>query len=646
MQTTSEPSDLEDEIRKAMDTGRPLDLQADHPDLNAVEGSTWGQACTVSGELLAALLTTPISSEKAPPRGLRVRGARIIGIVDLEGTRVNCPLELRDCWLERPPNVMAAQFPLLRLPGCSVPGLDARSLHSDSDVELDRGFVSEGIVDLRQARIGGGLVVSHASLIGRNGMAFDGSLLSTGQGMACVELDAHGEVRLAGAHIGGPLIFNGATLSNPNGDALMADGLAVEKAAFFGDGFTALGEVRLPWARVGAQLSFDGGATLSNKGKSALMVDAIDVQGGLVCRGGFVAQGEVRMTGAQIGGGLELDGAELHNPTGISLMADWVTVKNDLSWPSGLARGGVRLRGAQISGNLNLSQTKFDRSSSEYALSADGLEVGRSALWDGIAANGEVRLAGVHVEGQFGLLGATLHPSSGWSLFAEYLTVGQAMMCSRGFSATRPVNLADARVGTYLDSLASWPKELYLNGFVYDTLMAEPEVSPRARLNWIKLDPRGYSPQPYEQLAKFYRMTGQEQAARQVMITKEWRRRSMLSPFGRLWGYLLYATVGYGYRTWLAGVWIALLLVPGTQIFNDAYSANQLVAATDNLRQQPAFHPVIYTLDLLLPIVSLGQDSAWIPHGPSERWVWLFLLMGWVLTTAVVAGLTSILKRD
>jgi hypothetical protein len=197
-----------------------------------------------------------------------------------------------------------------------------------------------------------------------------------------------------------------------------------------------------------------------------------------------------------------------------------------------------------------------------------------------------------------------------------------------------------------LDSLASWPKELYLNGFVYDTLMAEPEVSPRARLNWIKLDPRGYSPQPYEQLAKFYRMTGQEQAARQVMITKEWRRRSTLSPFGRLWGYLLYATVGYGYRTWLAGAWIALLLVPGTQIFNDAYSADQLVAATDNLRQQPAFHPVIYTLDLLLPIVSLGQDSAWIPHGPSERWVWLFLLMGWVLTTAVVAGLTSILKRD
>ena len=55
---------------------------------------------------------------------------------------------------------------------------------------------------------------------------------------------------------------------------------------------------------------------------------------------------------------------------------------------------------------------------------------------------------------------------------------------------------------------------------------------------------------------------------------------------------------------------------------------------------------MIYTLDLLLPIVSLGQDSAWIPHGPSERWVWLFLLMGWVLTTAVVAGLTSILKRD
>ena len=326
-------------------------------------------------------------------------------------------------------------------------------------------------------------------------------------------------------------------------------------------------------------------------------------------------------------------------------MADWATVENDLSWPSGLARGEVRLRGAQIGGNLNLSQTRFDRSSSEYALSADGLKVGRSALWDGIAANGEVRLAGVHVEGQFGLLGATLHPSSGWSLFAEYLTVGQAMMCSRGFSATGPVNLAEARVGTYLDNLASWPEELYLNGFVYDTLKAEPEVSPRARLNWIKLDPRGYSPQPYEQLAKFYRMTGQEQAAaghdHQGVAPAE-----HAEPLRKALGLSALRHCRIRVRTWLAGAWIALFLVLGTQIFNDAYSANQLVAAKDNPWQQPAFHPVIYTLDLLLPIVSLGQDSAWIPHGPSERWVWLFLLIGWVLTTAVVAGLTSMLKRD
>jgi hypothetical protein len=646
MRTTSEPPDLEGEIRKAMDSGRPFDLQADRPDLDAVEGSAWGQTCTVSGELLAALLTTPSSSEKAPPRGLRLRGARIIGTVDLEGAGVTCPLELRDCWLERAPNLMGARFPLLRLPGCSVPGLHARSLQCDSDLELDSGFVSEGTVDLRQARIGGGLVVSQASLVGGNGVAFDGSLLATGQGMACVELTAHGEVRLAGAHIGGPLIFNGATLSNPNGDALMADGLTVEKAAFLGDGFTALGEVRLPWARVGAQLSFDGGATLSNKGRSALMVDAIDVRGGMTCRRGFVAHGEVRMTGAQIGGGLELDGAELHNPTGTSLMADWLAVEHDLSWPDGLARGEVRLRGARVGGNLNLSQTRFDRSSSELALSADGLKVGRSALWDGIAANGEVRLAGVQIEGQFGLLGAALHPASGWSLFAEYLTVGQAMLCSRGFSATGPVNLAEARVGTYLDSRASWPKELYLNGFTYDTLTAEPEVSPRARLGWIKLDPRGYSPQPYEQLARFYRMSGQEQAARQVMITREWRRRSTLNPFGRLWGYLLYATVGYGYRTWLAGAWIAVLLVLGTRVFSDAYAADQLVAAKADPQQQPAFHPVIYTLDLLLPIVGLGQESAWVPHGPVERWVWVFLLTGWVLTTAVVAGLTGMLKRD
>lgn len=60
----------------------------------------------------------------------------------------------------------------------------------------------------------------------------------------------------------------------------------------------------------------------------------------------------------------------------------------------------------------------------------------------------------------------------------------------------------------------------------------------------------------------------------------------------------------------------------------------------------PAFHPPAYTLDVLLPILNLGQQDAWQPQGAALGWSWVLIGAGWVLTTAVVAGLTSILKRD
>lgn len=44
--------------------------------------------------------------------------------------------------------------------------------------------------------------------------------------------------------------------------------------------------------------------------------------------------------------------------------------------------------------------------------------------------------------------------------------------------------------------------------------------------------------------------------------------------------------------------------------------------------------------------MDLGQKSAWEPQGNALYWSWALTGAGWVLTTAVVAGLTGILKRD
>jgi hypothetical protein len=103
--------------------------------------------------------------------------------------------------------------------------------------------------------------------------------------------------------------------------------------------------------------------------------------------------------------------------------------------------------------------------------------------------------------------------------------------------------------------------------------------------------------------------------------------------------------VGHGYRTWLAGVWLVGLWLVGTMLFAVAHLMGLLTAAKAE-RELQHFNPLVYALDLLLPIVNLGQDGRWVPHRWAAVWYWLLTLAGWVLTTAVVAALSGLLKRE
>ena len=203
------------------------------------------------------------------------------------------------------------------------------------------------------------------------------------------------------------------------------------------------------------------------------------------------------------------------------------------------------------------------------------------------------------------------------------------------------VSLTNARIGSFHDDQETWPATLRLRGFVYDTLEND-QVPVRARVRWLRRHDGAYTPQVYEQLAAAYRRGGRDEDARRVLIAKQWHRRRVLNPLAKLWNWLLYMTVGYGYRTWLAAVWLAGLLVAGTSVFARAYPYHMVAAK----QPVPAFHPVIYTLDRLVPILNLGQKDAWIPQGCALRWSWVLTGAGWVLTTAVVAGLTAVLRRD
>lgn len=127
-----------------------------------------------------------------------------------------------------------------------------------------------------------------------------------------------------------------------------------------------------------------------------------------------------------------------------------------------------------------------------------------------------------------------------------------------------------------------------------------------------------------------------------MAIAKQQSRRGTLSLPGKAWSLLLGATVGHGYRALFAGLWLVLLWAVGA-LFGLAYPEH--FKAAGPIAEIAAFQPLLYSVDLVLPIVDLGQRDAWIAEGPAQLGVFL-TLAGWVLATAAVAALTGLLKKD
>lgn len=471
-----------------------------------------------------------------------------------------------------------------------MPGLAAEQLRTAGNLELNHGFTADGEVTLLGARVGGKLSLSGARLVNPGGRALNADRLTVEQGMFCREgFTAEGEVRLLGARITGQLDLSRACLSNPGGKALQANWLTVEQYMLCTEGFTTGGEISLSGAQL-AHLDLSG-ACLTNRDGRTVNGYGLSVTQDIVCRDGFASEGQINLAGARVGGRLALDGARLVNPNGQVLSATRLSVDGDLT-----CRGDFE-------------------------------------------AEGETHLSGARIGGSLDLSGAVIHNPGQRALGLEAMTAATLVL----LPSRRPegVDLTNAQVGAFEDDPATWPTTLLMRGFVYENLVND-RVDVRERLRWLTRHPDGYVPQLYDQLAAAYRRVGHEEAARRVAIAKHQRRRSVLAPPGKILNRLLYVTVGYGYRTWLAGAWMLGLLALGTGIFSHAHPTHMDPAN----RPPAAFHALAYTLDVLLPIVDLGQEKAWRPAGTALYWSWALTGVGWVLTTAVVAGLTSVLRRD
>src|SRR5262249_62019082 len=94
-----------------------------------------------------------------------------------------------------------------------------------------------------------------------------------------------------------------------------------------------------------------------------------------------------------------------------------------------------------------------------------------------------------------------------------------------------------------------------------------------ARLRLLKLQPPGYRPQPYRQLATVLRASGRETGATDVLIAKEevLRHQPGLGRMERAWNRMLDVTIGYGYRPLRALWWMAGFVVVGAGVVGLGY---------------------------------------------------------------------------
>jgi hypothetical protein len=335
-------------------------------------------------------------------------------------------------------------------------------------------------------------------------------------------------------------------------------------------------------------------------------------------------------------GDLEISGTTINAPGGVAVYGDLLVATAAVYCHDTVFHGQVRLPGARISGYLRLNGATMAESSG-VALYAPGLRVetglfaGRSVDGqdDVLTCDGEVDLSSARISGPLDLREARLG-----TLNLQGATIEGALHLDEGFTAEH-VDLRRVRTPALFDGGAVQLASLRLEGLAYDELSPLPAAG--FRLAWLARGP--FHPQPYEQLAACYRSVGRDAEARRVLLARQRLRRRGANPASRLWGLLQDATTGYGYRPWLAGLWLVALLVAGS-VYYTAHRPAPLAA-----NGGPHFNSVAYTLDLLIPVVSLGQTSAWNPTGFGQVLSYALILCGWTLATSLLSGVTRVLAR-
>lgn len=277
-------------------------------------------------------------------KGIRIAGAWITEVLDLEACQVFRDIGLNDCHFEATPILRAAIINRLFLDGSSLPGLQAERLEARGGVYL-RGAMVNGEIDIAESRLGGNLECDGAVIRTTRGHALNAQAIEL-RNLLLRGADLRGGIALAGARIGGDLDCAGASIQG-------TDGVAIHAAEIESGGSVVLrkahieGAIRLDAATLAGDLDCSS-AALNHPGAVALDISRAAVKGAFFLREDATITGALAMTGASVGtihdeaaswpasGELLLNrcryGAFIASPVDAESRLDWLSRQDPARW--------------------------------------------------------------------------------------------------------------------------------------------------------------------------------------------------------------------------------------------------------------------------------------------------------------------------
>jgi len=448
------------------------------------------------------------------------------------------------------------------------------------------------------------------------------------------DLESTGTLRLVNARIGGSLRLSGATIDMSDGAepfeeqtgktapgpyrhrALHLDGTEIDGGIDARDTRIA-GQVRLVDVTTRGSVVLDG-SILSNRGGDVVEGRRFTTGGNLDARG-LTVFGSILLPEASIGANFDLRASRLVSPG---------RYRRDQS-----QKPSVDLRVAQIGRDLVCARGDGQPFSAHGEIRIRRAEIGRQTNFQGAELGSRLNVTAINA---FGLITQELRvdvaaPPRG-HVNLQHARCANLADNDKFWDASGHVSLHDFRY----DALA---KPIELDD--------DAQVKHRLRLLRNAMGDN-YRPGPYDQFATMLRANGNEEHASTVLIDKQRWRYAALADGYRLLGFPLLVwsclqrwMVGYGYRPMRALLWLLALLIAGSVWFS-----LQAVPTEANADDNLVWNPVLFTIDQLVPIVDFGHKNRWHFEGASQ-WITAGLVAsGWVLATTVAAGITRMLRRS